>query len=196
MLRRLATLCACAVALALASPTVAHADSRTLVDARGDVWAMDTPEGDQPAQVPDRLQGDILSTVFAHKSRQVVVRTKFAQLDRWGFFSIMAIKLRTNTGMLRRIGLYAGPDRETNRWRGILIRGNGRPMRCASHQIDYDAEVAEIRIPRSCLGNPRWVQGSLAAGTVSRSGTFFADNPLNDGPTARLPDFTGRILRG
>ena len=115
MLRRLATLSACAVALALASPAAAHAASHTLVDTRGDVWAMDTPEAGQNTQVPQHQQGDILRTLFRHKDRQVVVRTTFSELDRVGRMSIVAIKLRTNTGMLRRISLFAGPGRDTHR---------------------------------------------------------------------------------
>lgn len=196
MLRRLATVSACVVALTLASPAAAHADSRTLVDARGDVWAMDTPEEGQNTRVPERRQGDIIRTVFAHNNQQVVIRTKFAQLDRAGQLSIMAIKLRTNTGMVRWISLFAGPGRDTNRWRGIVTRGDGAPMKCATHRIDYAAAVAEVRIPRSCLGDPRWVQGSLAAGNFARNGTFFGDNPRNDGPSVHLPRYTPRIRKG
>jgi hypothetical protein len=197
MLRRLATLSACAVALALLSPATAHAETRTLVDARGDVWAMDTPEAGQNTQVPQREQGDIVRTIFRHTDRAVVIRSTFAELDRVGFLSLMVVKLRTNTGAVHWMALWAGPTRDTNRWRGEVTRRNGvTPMKCASHRIDYDANVAEIRIPRFCLGSPRWVQGSLAAGTVSRDSTFFADNPVNDGPSVRLPEFTTRISRG
>ena len=194
MLRRLATLSACALVVALLGAAPAHAESRTLVDARGDVWAMD-PEG-QNTQVPERRQNDILRTVFVHHDRKVVVRTKFARLDRVGQIWVMAIKLRTNTGLVRRVALWASPDPYTNRWRGDLIRGDGTPMPCGSHRIDYAANVAEIRIPRSCVGDPRWVQGSAAAGTIANNGVFFADNPVNDGPSLRLPALTARILRG
>jgi hypothetical protein len=195
MFRRLAILSACAVALTLIIPAAANADSRTLIDARGDVWAMDTPDVGQNTQAPERQHGDILRTVFAHNSRQVVMRTKFAQLDRVGSMSIMAIKLRTNTGAVRRIALLAGPGSpETHRWRGIVTRRNAAiPMECATHRIDYAADVAEVRIPRSCLGDPRWVQGSLGAGTLTKNGTFFGDNPVNEGPTVHLPRYTSRI---
>jgi hypothetical protein len=196
MLRKLVTLSVCTIFLALVSPSAAHAESRTLVDARGDVWAMDSPTVGENTLVPEREQGDILRTVFDHGNRRVVIRTKFAKLDREGQMSIMAIKLRTNTGMVRRVALLAGPDQFTNRWRGILMRGDGTPMPCASHSIDYDANFAEVRIPRSCLGDPRWIQGSLAAGTFTRNEKFFADNPLNEGPTVNLPGYTTRIFRG
>lgn len=195
MSRRLLTLSACAVVLALAGPATAYADSRILVDARGDVWAMDFESGEN-TQVPQRQQGDIVRTVFAHHDDSVVIRTAFAQLNRFGQLSILAIKLRTNTNVVRRIVLLAGPDQSTNRWRGALTRGgDGVPMRCATHSIDYAADVAVVRIPRACLGEPRWVQGSMAAGTRSRS-AFFADNPQNDGPSVRLPRYTARIFRG
>ena len=196
MLRRLAILSACAIVLALFSPSAAHAESRTLVDGRGDVWAMDSPALGQNTQVPQRRQNDILRTVFAHHDRSVIVRTKFAELDRVGQMWLMAIKLRTNTGQVRRIALWAGPDQFTHRWRGSLIRANGAPMTCASHRIDYVANVVQVRIPRSCLGDPRWVQASMAAGTVAPDGVFFADNPVNEGPSVRIPSLTTRIFRG
>ena len=194
MLRRLAILSACAIVLALFSPSAAHAESRRLVHDRGDVWALE-PDG-QNTQVPERQQNDILRTVFARHDRSVVVRTKFAELDRVGEIWLMAIKLRSNTGLVRRAALWASPDPYTNRWRGDVIRGDGAPMPCANHRIDYAANVAEIRIPRSCLGGPRWVQASAAAGTIAPNGVFFADNPVNDGPSVRLPALTARILRG
>ena len=195
MLRRLATLSACAVVLALLSPSPAHAGSRTLVDGRGDVWALDSPEFGQNTQVPDRQQGDIIRTVFAHHDRKVVVRTTFVQLDRVGQMWVMPIKLRTSTGMVRRISLIAGPDQFTNWWRGSLTRANGAPMECANHRIDYVANVVQVRIPRTCLGDPRWVQGSLATATFTPA-ALFADNPVHEGPTVRFPGFTTRIFRG
>jgi hypothetical protein len=196
MLRRLATLSACAVALALLSPATAHAETRTLFDARGDVWAMDTPEAGQHTQAPQRKQGDIVRTVFRHTNRAVVIRSTFAELNRVGFMSLMAVRLRTSTGQVHVVGLWAGPTRDTNHWRGELVRGNGTPMRCGTHRIDYDANVAEVRIPRSCLASPRWVQGSMAVATMSLANDVFTDNPVNDGPSVHLPEFTTRIFRG
>jgi hypothetical protein len=192
MLRRLATLSACAVVLTLFGPPPAHADSRTLVDGRGDVWAMDSPEVGQNTQAPNRQQNDILRTVFAHHDRKVVVRTKFARLDRVGEMWLMAINLRTSTGKLRRIALFAGPGQ----WRGSVIRGNGASQTCARHRIDYVANVVEVAVPRRCLGDPRWVQASMAAGTIAGNGVFYADNPVNEGPSVRLPPLTARIFRG
>jgi hypothetical protein len=192
MLRRLATVAVCALALTAAGPVAAHAQSLTFNDERGDVWGH---FGDaEPA--PDHTRGDILRAVIAHHERQVVIRTKFVRLDRRGSRFVVAARLRTNAGVNRVARLQAGPGASS--WQGTthLYRGNNvTRVDCApSHHIDYAAEVAVIRVPRTCLGSPRWVQATMGAASIKPRG-FFADNPVNDGPTQYLPGYSARIRR-
>lgn len=193
MLRRLAITATCALALALTATTAAHADSRTLVDGPGDVWKHN---GD-PEQVPDHRRGDILRVKIRHNADQVVIRTKFAQLDRQGPRFVVATRLRTNTGLIRWARLQAGPGRST--WAGdthVFRRDNTTRVECAaSHRLDYADDVAVVRVPRSCLGRPRWVQAAMGVASITARG-FFADNPLTHGPTETLPHYTSRIRRG
>jgi hypothetical protein len=158
---------------------------------------MDTQQAGHNTRMPDRREGDILRTVIAYNHHRVVIRTRFAQLHRARGRFIMIVKLRSSTGKVRLIALLAGPRRDTNQWRGIVTRRDGEtPFDCATHRIDYDAGVAAVRIPRSCLNDPRWMQASVAAGYLARNGTFFGDNPKNDGPSAHLPAYSARIRRG
>lgn len=190
MLRRIATTAACAIALTVAGPMAAHAESRTLQDGPGDVWAH---FGD-PARAPDHRRGDILRTVFTHNARQVVMRTKFVELDRKGSRFAVAARVRTNTGMVRLVRMTAGPGAST--WRGSseLVRAdNTTPVDCAtSHRVDYAADVVVLRVPRTCLGDPSWVQATLGVASIRPRG-FFADNPVHHGPTEHLPEYTARI---
>jgi hypothetical protein len=199
MLARLAGVAACAVALTLTSSAVAQAATTTLVDPRGDVWAQDTPSIGQNTKAPDRRQGDIVRTDLQHNRSQVVIRTRFAELDRVGHDFVSVAWLRTNTGRVRVALLHASPRPGTNRWRGTLTlrdRADTRSFKCAtSHHIDYTANVAVMRIPRSCLGDPRTVQGAFASGTAG-GGTFFVDNPSNQGPSARRPPYTAPVRVG
>lgn len=193
MLRRLAIPAACVLALALTGTAPAHADSRTLVDGPGDVWKH---TGD-PVQVPDHRRGDILRVTVQHNAGQVVIRTTFAQLDRKGPRFVVAARLRTNTGLVRWARLLAGPGGST--WAGatrLYRRDNTTRVKCAvSHHVDYAEDVAVIRVPRPCLGEPRWLQVALGVASITARG-FFADNPFNHGPTETLPDYTRRIRRG
>jgi hypothetical protein len=194
MLRSLATSAACAIALTLASPLAAHADSRTLVDSAGDVWWHST---DGHTRVPDHQRGDILRVTIRHSQHAVAIRTRFAQLDRNGSRIVVASRLRTSAGLVRWVRLHAGPGSLT--WRGqtrFFRADNTTRLDCATtHEIDYVRDLAVVRIPRSCLENPRSVQLAHGVATIPHDG-FFADNPFDSGPTERLPDYTSPVRRG
>jgi len=190
MLRRLATAAACALALTLASPLAAHADSLTLVDGAGDVWWHSAG----PERRPEHRRGDILRLTVGHNRHAVVLRSRFARLDRNGSRIVVASRLRTDRGTIRWVRLHAGPGGAT--WRGrtwFLRADNHTRIDCATrHHVDYAHDVAVVRIPRACLDNPRSVRAAFGVATI-RPGGFFADNPFNHGPTGHLPDYTAAI---
>ncbi|HWL98196.1 MAG TPA: hypothetical protein VNP20_12675 [Nocardioidaceae bacterium] len=197
MLRRLATTAACALALTVTDPALARADTRGFIEVRGDVWSMDDPSRGQHTRVPNRRQGDIRRTFFSHRDHQVIIRTKFAELARKGGFILMATKLQTNTGLVRRVFLTASPFQRTHQWRGLteVNRPNGTAVDCgATHRIDYTQNVVRIRVPRVCLNDPRSVRASLAVAFYERGGRdVFTDNPLHRRATVHLPPLTAPI---
>jgi hypothetical protein len=193
MLARFASVAACALALTVASPAAAQAASRAFVDGPGDVW-VSTASG--ATQVPDRDQGDILRTTFTHGQHQVVVRTAFAQLNRDGRILVFT-RLRTNTGDVLELSLTATPDR----WRGrtLLSTPRGADVECrrpVSHSIDYASNVAVVRLPGTCLDNPRTVQAKFGVATWNTARRVFVDNPINHGPTENLPPYTAPVRVG
>ena len=192
MLRRLAVAAACSLALLLTSAAAAQADARTLVDGPGDMWE----HSQRPFLAPDHHRGDILRTVIAHNANQVVLRLTFAQLDRHTSRFVIASRLRTNTGQVRWVRMQAG--RGALSWRGVtrVTRADDTTrVDCAvATDIDYAADVAVLRIPRTCLGDPRWIQATVVAADLSRQGVY-ADNPFNHAASNRLPGYTTHIRR-
>jgi hypothetical protein len=195
MLRRLAITAACVTALALVGAASAQAATRSFIDGPGDVWTLDESPN---TRQPNRDQGDILRTTFTHAQRAVVVRTRFAELNREGQHIIAVTRLRTNTGLVRDVELHSSRRPGTNRWRGktILRRPDDKIEPCPiAHRIDYAANLAVVRVPRTCLNNPRTVQAKFVAGTIAALRAF-VDNPFNHGPSERIPHFTAPVRRG
>jgi hypothetical protein len=197
MFRRLAVIVACAIALTLALPLAANAASRTYGDGTGDVWALDSPEDGRHTRAPERRHGDIVRTTFQHRQRRVVIRTRFAELGRQSGRYVVAVRLRTEQHLVRWVRLSAGPGENT--WRGrtqTFQRDNGTSVDCATtHSLDYTDNTVVVQIPRTCLGDPRWVQGTQGVATFSGR-QVFTDNPVDDGPTAHLRGYSPRIRRG
>ena len=194
MLRRLTLTVATGSVIAVGLPASAHAATRALTDGTGDVW---TTAVAKPTRVPDRQQADIVRFVLRHSQRAVVIRTTFAELNRQGTGTLAITQRRTNTGQVFGLGLDASPAKSTNRWRGKAdLDRNGRPIDCAvTHSIDYAANIATVRVPRTCLNNPRTVQATMAVLAGTRS-DIFADNPITHGPTEDLLRYTARVRHG
>jgi hypothetical protein len=191
MLRRLVVPILAAVTLTLGAPLSAQAATLNLVDARGDVHRM-TDDGGFERAVGER-RADILRTRITHTDRTLVVRTKLRDLRREGNSIGMAMRMRTNDGTYREVALEAG---RRIGWRGQVSMNTrrGATVDCAaSHQINYATDTLAVRIPRSCLNDPRWVQATLVS--VFYGGRhLLADNPHNE--RMRLNVWTSRIRRG
>lgn len=191
MLRRLASVVACAFALTVLGSANAQAATRAFVDGPGDVWTV----GQSPnARIPNRDQGDILRTTLRHEQQQIVVRHKFAELKREGRRIVVFTRLRTNTGTVMTVRITA---RRQN-WEGRIAfeRRDGEIVPCrVAANIDYATNVAVVRVARRCIDNPRTVQAKVGVATTAGQHTF-ADNPINHGPTQNLPRYTAPVRVG
>jgi hypothetical protein len=162
--------------LTIGVPVAAQGAVVNIVDARGDVRRMDA--NGHWVKADGEQRADILRTRIQHTDHALLVRTKLDRLAREGRRVAMAMRIRTNDGTGRIVQLEAG---RRIGWRGQTMIDNrrGSAVQCrTSHAIDYANDVMMVRIPSSCLGNPRWVQATLV--TVFLGGrTFLADNPHN-----------------
>ena len=113
-------------------------------------------EGDSP--------GDIERTVLRHGRRTVSVHVDFAELRRVGEFRGDFLTFRTDTGARRMVMLFAGQGL----WRGemdVIRPGAGEILECgATHKIDYAENTVDLRFPRACFGEPRWLQMRAESG--------------------------------
>lgn len=196
MLRRLAVTLAASSLLTFGLGGVAHADNIAIVDARGDMWK-DDGSRERPQRAPRQESADIRRVAVNHAQRAIIVRTKFVQLRRTGAFTLMMVRVRTNAGLVRFATLGVGRVTESG-WRGEaeLTRRDGRVVECEmGHDVNYATNVARLRIPRTCLNAPRWVQATVASvhATGGRRFTFYFDNAHNEG--FRSNGWTKRLRR-
>lgn len=180
------------LALTLGVPVAAQGAVVNIVDEQGDVQRM-SADGHFVLAEGER-RADILSTRIMHTDHALVVRTELDRLAREGREIGMAMRIRTNDGTARIVQVFAsrrigwGGETAISNRRGALVQCR------TSHSIDYANDVMTVRIPRSCLGNPRWVQATLVS-VFFGGRTFLADNPHNT--TMRIRGvWTDRIRRG
>lgn len=149
-----------ALTLAAGLTAPAHAARYAYDDATGDVSAETCTfelDGEEPAEEctegtdPQAANGDITRVVIRHAPRKVVIRTHYRELTRAG--SLWVGGIRTNEGVRREV-IWDGDS-----GRMLVFARDGRRVRCgAERTVDAAAEVIEIRVPRSCLSRPRWVE--------------------------------------
>lgn len=98
-------------------------------------------------------QGDIAHLTLQHRQHQIVIRTRFVQLNREGRYIEIFTQLRTNTGKVNSLALRARP----NRWAGrtTFDRNDGKAVECnVTHHINYATNIAVVELPRTCVDNP------------------------------------------
>jgi hypothetical protein len=191
MIRRIALLGA-AVALTLGAPATAQAAVLNLVDDRGDVYKA---VGDaRPEHAVGERRTDIVRTHIRHTARAFVVRTKLVDLRRErGDGEGLVMRMRTNDGLYRVVGVVAS---RSIGWRGFfdMTRRDGTSVECAaSHEFNYERDYISVRIPSSCLSDPRWVQSTVVS-FLEQGRTSLSDTPHNN--TARFNVWTPRVRRG
>ena len=173
----------------------AERPSRVVVrDGTGDVWKVNlrtshwTLAGDRPT-------ADVRRAVVRHRSGAVVVRTRFENLRRVGVQS-HAAGLTTDDGDFF-VEVTSRPGKRSGR-RALYDGPGGERIECAgmSHRIDYAAETVKVRVPRSCLRDPRWVRANLGNRLVvgeRPDRRHYADNPHDDGAYSNVG--TRRVYR-
>ena len=172
----------------LGSVGPAGADTAQWADGAGDMWAQDrlTP-------APDESEADIRKVSVRHGPQNVVIRVRYYRLEGGNFMDPIRGVVRTPDGSERRVKLSNDGD-----FSDVSVADPSRKVvRCrATGELDLDRYAALLTIPRSCLGEPRWVRVYLesSAWDVGGSGEIFADNAMG----AAMPDpshmvFTDRI---
>jgi hypothetical protein len=175
-------LTAAAVAVLVLAPTAAHAESKVHRDPAGDVASFNlsdsNPDSEDftPTPAPTQSDGDITSIRVTHLARTVRVSLAFHELNRSGLGKFFEYRVRSNKGVRDlEVSAFSGS------WAGdhSLTDNDGDNVRCKGirHRIDYVRNTALVVIPRSCLGDPRWVRVAAVSGSVAEDHTtFFIDD--------------------
>jgi hypothetical protein len=179
------------VAATVLAPTAADARSHSSTDTAGDVVIVTMSDG-TTTPAPDRTEGDIVGTQVRHKARVVVLTMHFQELTA-GQTALHWFGIKT--GKMTRIVLMPADASHPG---GVarLFKPDNKAVRCRiRHTIDYTANTATVKVPRSCLGKPRWVKVAMqeASPVAGSQGQVYADDSISNG--GFLPVYGPRVRR-
>ncbi len=136
----------------------------TLSDPRRDV-VKTSKEADwfeEARPAPNQAWGDIIATRIRHTTTQIVVKVRFATLRPRGPRSRnpllrLGTTVTTNAGLTRDVEFWI-PDPDPT-LPAIQMMSNSQHYPChLGHAIDAGQGIATERIPRTCLGTPKFVR--------------------------------------
>ena len=178
----------------LGGATAAQAQTLTLHDSRHDVWsgsASDRLADYQPA--PHQQAGDVVMARVRYGPHNVVLTERFVRLGRNGDGDIYGFRLRTQARLHRTIQVQAF----RGSWAGTVSmrRPNGQLVSCDGlhEHVDYARDLVQVRVPATCLHDPRWVQFSAVSAHITREDRWLVDNPHNDRASHR--GWSARVRR-
>jgi hypothetical protein len=173
-------------------PMAAQANTYSHTDGTGDVYSTVSGSGSfTPA--PDRTVGDVVGSTVKHKRHAVVLQLRYVDLEVGSEINAHYFAIRTNT-MRRDVTLVAAGTFPNGR--AEMTKPNRKRVTCRiPHKIDYTLNTATVVVPRSCLGNPRWVKVRMAGLSFTGLGpndTTWVDDALSAGTSGA---FSPRVFR-
>ncbi len=191
-LTRLLVAAAAGTALAV-TPFAAHADTYSHADAAGDVQVKGFDD-DPSAFVtdPSRVLGDVVGSRVSHFPRTVKATVRVRELTRTGRGALTWYAVRT-PDRLR----WVLVDTTRGRWAGRVAMNTAdfRFVPCSiDHKVDYVNNTVQVVIPRSCLGNPKWVRVGLGMETYGATRQWSDDGRVTADVT-RAGTYGPRIYR-
>lgn len=143
-------------------PSAAHADSSGHRDAAGDVRsvaydattgkAIGSPSTAEPATA----LGDLAKIKVSHGRSSLEFVLRYRELVKAGFRHVHEVVIVTPDSA-RYVDVVAGPGG----WKGKaqMSKPSGKKVSCSvGRRIDYGDNTVTIKVPRSCVGNPKVVR--------------------------------------
>jgi hypothetical protein len=183
-LRALIVPLACLVGTFTLAPA-SYADRMAHRDARHDVMRIVGGGSlDDLVAAPRVRDPDVIRTVVAHRRHNVVLRLKFADLQRRGAkLQLATIRTDTKTDGVYGLTLISGPGMVM-----VFLDNTEGPARCygLGYRISYHRNLVQLSVPRSCLGNPRWIRAGQGVIGLVGKGNVYVDDGLQDGISNNL----------
>jgi hypothetical protein len=134
----------------------------------------------------------VIKTAIAHREHRVVIRLRFAKLNRAKDSYVMLAGL--DTPARSPYHLFVGWRR--NGSAEVILEGLGPDaVECPKLRplLNLNRDLIRIRIPRGCLGSPRWIRANITVSrdAMSNIGTL-TDDPMSNRPAS---PFSGRSTR-
>jgi hypothetical protein len=187
MLRRIASIAGPLLAILLAASTApAQAERAVVRDKSGDVW-LTSGHGDY-AKAGTQVNTDLTRTRVAHHKRFVVITADYVKLKKGVSESIeFDAALRTNGS--RGYFLLNVEEDWLGEWTSYQLFGWARgQVDCdgLTGRTRFGADTLEVRIPRSCLGHPRWIRFQGKTSSVIEDEGIYIDNANGTKPKQSL----------
>ena len=175
-------------------PTAAQANRYSFGDAAADVISI-APAATTGTPTPDRVAGDVISSTVNHKRRAVVMRLQYRDLAAETEVEVHLFAIRTNQ-MKRYVTVYAAPA--SVQGKVLMTNPHQKKVRCRiAGGIDYTLNTVTVIVPRSCLGNPRWVRVGMAGIVPGATETdpYFVDDARTTGTIGNDPAYGPKVRR-
>jgi hypothetical protein len=186
------------VATALAVPlipTAAEANTYRHSDAANDVVAF-APGATTPTPQPDRANGDVIASTVKHKRTKIIAQMAYRDLANVDGVNghVFLIKSNKLTRVVTVVSLPNVPSRV------VVTKPSGKKVSCkAKRYLDYSLKTVTVKVPRSCLGNPRWVKVGMASvfmtGLTSSDTQYVDDALTSGGVSGNKPAYSPKVFR-
>jgi len=179
----------------------AAAERVVIPDGSGDAWK--SVGEDEFTHVGTAPNTDLTQTRVSHRARYVVIRAAYEALQKGApeEFELRAFLRAPHPNGTRRYVAYARADGPKGHTKYYLAHyRDGVLMDCEglTGRTRFGTDVLTVRVPRSCLGHPRWVQFQGAAYSYTEEGSF-NDDAQRKAPfstSLRPKAWTRRLARG
>jgi hypothetical protein len=182
----------------LTTAAPASADRVIHRDARHDVMKVDfSSEKPELVPAPHAPAGDVTRAMIDHRYRRVVLKLRYAELERRGFRFEIALLSTSGGG---HFVVFLDTAKELG-WQGRAsladlsnLRQGERPCRGLWHEVDYRQNTVKLSVPRRCLDDPRWIRAGIGGNAIVDPSDLYVDDALSNTYGGRLA-MTRRLYR-
>lgn len=161
-------------------------------DASGDVMSFPIDDSAPGVAEPTRTNGDVTTMRARHGRYAVVITLTTRDFDPTTPLSGGIFAFKTNKGFHAEAFVFSSHGAAPE----VTLTVSDRPLRCHGlrGRLDFEANTVRVRVPRSCLNNPRWVRVGAGASTMDDT-RYYADDAQSPTVASESITFGPRLRR-